>query len=268
MAVDVVKQCRVMGKFELSACDPDDTFGWDKEWAKSEVTGVLERVAALQERLFAEKQHAVLVVLQAIDGGGKDSTIRHVLSTVNVAGVDVSTFGVPSESEASHDYLWRAHHSTPPKGMIGVFNRSHYEDVLVVRVKQLVPEDTWRRRYGHIKDFERMLVDEGTSVVKLFLNISKDEQRQRMQERIDDPEKRWKFRKGDLDDRALWDDYQRAFHDALDKTSTDDAPWYVVPSNRKWVRNLVVAEILHHHLEQIDPQFPPVEEGVEGLVVE
>ena len=268
MAIDVVKRCRVTAKFDLSGHDPDESFGWDKAWAKSQVGDVLAKVASLQERLFAEQERAVLVVLQAIDGGGKDSTIRNVLSTVNVAGVDVHSFGVPTEEDQAHDFLWRVHQRTPSKGIIGVFNRSHYEDVLVVRVKRLAPEEVWRRRYGHIRDFEQLLTDEGTQVVKLFLNISKDEQRQRMQDRIDDPEKRWKFRQGDLDDRRLWDDYQQAFHEALSETSTADAPWYVVPANRKWVRNLVVAEILHHHLAAIDPQFPPVEEGIEGLVVE
>jgi PPK2 family polyphosphate:nucleotide phosphotransferase len=186
---------------------------------------------------------------------------------LNPAGVDVNPFGVPSEEERAHDYLWRIHHHTPPKGTIGVFNRSHYEDVLVVRVKGLAPEDVWRRRYRHIREFERMLGDEGTQVVKVFLNISNAEQRLRMQDRIDDPDERWKFRTGDLDDRALWDDYQLAFRDALRETSTPAAPWYVVPADRKWVRNLVVARILQHHLRAIDPQYPPAEEGIDGLVV-
>ncbi len=161
--------------------------------------------------------------------------------------------------------------STPtprPTGRIGVFNRSHYEDVLVVRVKEFVPEAVWKRRYGHIRNFERLLVDEGTHVVKIFLNVSKEEQRERLQDRVDDPDERWKFRLGDLDDRVLWDDYQTAYRDAIRKTTTDDAPWYVVPADRKWVRNLVVAKILRHHLDAIDPQYPPPEEGIDDVVVE
>ena len=268
MAVDVVKRCAVNAKFDLTRHDPDETFGWDKDWAKARAGDVLAKVADLQERLFAEGERALLVVLQAMDGAGKDSTIHNVLSTVNVAGVAVSTFGVPSEDDAAHDFLWRVHARTPSRGRIGVFNRSHYEDVLVVRVKQLVPEERWRKRYEHIRNFEQQLVDEGTDVVKLFLHISKDEQRQRMQDRVDDPTKRWKFRMGDLDDRALWDDYMQAYADAMRETSKPPAPWYVVPANRKWVRNLVVAEILLHHLTRIDPRFPPAEPGIEGLVIE
>jgi PPK2 family polyphosphate:nucleotide phosphotransferase len=171
--------------------------------------------------------------------------------------VHVSSFGVPSEEERAHDYQWRVHRRCPERGTIGVFNRSHYEDVLVVRVKEIVPRSTWRRRYRHIREFERMLVDEGTSVVKLYLNVSNEEQRLRLQDRIDSPDERWKFRRGDLDDRALWDDYRAAFTDAMRETSTDDAPWYVVPGDRKWVRNLVVAKILRDLLERLDPHYPP-----------
>ncbi len=202
-----------------------------------------------------------------MDAGGKDGTIRTVMTGVNPAGVRVASFGVPSEEERAHDFLWRIHRQLPERGQIGVFNRSHYEDVLVVRVHGLVPKAVWRRRYRQIREFERMLTEEGTTVVKLFLHVSKDEQRARLQDRIDSPDERWKFRKGDLDDRALWDDYMAAFRDALRTTSTDDAPWYVVPADRKWARNLAVARILRHHLEQLDPQFPAAEDGIEGLVV-
>jgi PPK2 family polyphosphate:nucleotide phosphotransferase len=267
MGPDIVKRCRASSKLDLAGHRPDETFGWEKEPAKERFLSVMAEVAALQERLFAAESAALLVVLQAMDAGGKDGTIRTVFQALNPAGVDVNSFGVPSDEERAHDYLWRIHERTPPKGTIGVFNRSHYEDVLVVRVKELAPESVWSRRYRHIREFERMLTDEGTHVVKLFLNISKEEQRLRMQDRIDDPEERWKFRSGDLADRALWDDYQRAFRDALRETSTGNAPWYVVPSDRKWVRNLVVAEILRHHLTAIDPRFPPAEPGVEGTVV-
>jgi PPK2 family polyphosphate:nucleotide phosphotransferase len=268
MADDIVKHCRVSGKVDLDDHDPRETFGWEKEEAKAAFVEEIAEVSRLQKRLFAEERRALLVVLQAMDAGGKDGTIRSVLTGVNPAGVDVSSFGVPSDEERAHDYLWRVHAHTPAKGQIGIFNRSHYEDVLVVRVKELVPKDVWQRRYDHIRDFERMLTDEGTQVVKLFLNVSNEEQRERLQDRVDDPEERWKFRKGDLDDRALWDDYMAAFDDALERTSTDDCPWYVVPADRKWVRNLVVAKILRHHLEAIDPQYPAPDDDIDGIVVE
>jgi PPK2 family polyphosphate:nucleotide phosphotransferase len=267
MAVDVVKRCRASSKLELADHDPAGHFGWDKDAAKAELDEVMAEVAALQERLFAEGTRALLLVLQAMDAGGKDGTIRTVLRYLNPAGVDVNSFGVPSDEERSHDYLWRVHHHAPSKGLIGVFNRSHYEDVLVVRVKGFAPEAVWRQRYRHIREFERLLGDEGTHVVKLFLHVSKGEQRARLQDRVDDPAERWKFRAGDLADRALWDDYQLAFRDALRETSTAAAPWYVVPADRKWVRNLAVAKILLHHLRAIDPRFPPAEDGVEGTVV-
>jgi PPK2 family polyphosphate:nucleotide phosphotransferase len=209
----------------------------------------------------------VLVVLQAMDAGGKDGVIRSLFTGLNPAGVHVSSFGVPSEEEQSHDYLWRIHHRCPPKGVIGIFNRSHYEDVAVVRVKNLVRPATWKLRFGHIVDFERMLADEGTHIVKLFLHISNEKQRERLQDRLDSPDERWKFRRGDLDDRALWGDFMRAYTDAITKTSTDTAPWYVVPGDRKWVRNLVVARILRDVLERIDPQFPEAEGDLDGLVV-
>lgn len=266
--VDVVEQCRVDGKVDLDDHDPRETFGWDKEAAQDAFPDEIGVVAELQKRLFAESEHALLVVLQGIDAAGKGGTIRSALSGINPAGVDVSGFGVPTDEEAAHDFLWRIHQHTPAKGIIGIFDRSHYEDVLVVRVKQFVPEPVWRRRFEHIRNFEQLLVDEGTTVVKLFLNVSSEEQRERLQDRVDSPDEVWKFRKGDLDDRRLWDVYRVAFEDALTETSTDDAPWYIVPGDRKWVRNRVVALILRHHLEQIDPQYPPAEDGIEGLVVE
>jgi PPK2 family polyphosphate:nucleotide phosphotransferase len=264
---DVVARCRADQHVDLDDHDPRETFGWEKDQAKDDFDDEIEVVAGLQRRLFAAQRTALLIVLQAIDAGGKDGTIRSVLTGVNPTGVDVNSFGAPTDEELAHDYLWRVHHHTPAKGMIGVFNRSHYEDVLVVRVKGLAPEAVWKRRYGHIRDFERLLVDEGTHVVKLFLNVSKEEQRERLQDRVDDPEERWKFRHGDLDDRALWDDYRAAFRDAIRETTTDDAPWYVVPADRKWVRNLVVARILRRHLEEIDPTYPPGNDDLEGVVV-
>ena len=264
---DVVAACRADGDLDLDDHDPRETFGWDKDAAKARFPVEMEAVAELQKKLYAESSAAMLVVLQGIDAAGKGGTIRSVLNGVNPAGVDVNGFGKPSEEELDHDYLWRIHAHTPPKGVIGIFDRSHYEDVLVVRVKDLVPERVWRQRYRHIREFERMLHDEGTAIVKLFLNLSNEEQRERLQDRVDDPDERWKFRAGDLDDRALWGDYQRAFRDAIRETSTDGAPWYVVPADRKWVRNLVVAKILRHHLEHIDPEYPPAEDGILEIVV-
>ena len=252
---------------DLADHDPAATFGWTKAAAQAELAGELDALSELQTRLFAERTRALLVVLQAMDAGGKDGVIRSVLTGVNPAGVEVSSFGVPSEEERAHDYLWRIHRRAPERGRIGVFNRSHYEDVLVVRVKGLVPAAQWRRRYRHIRDLERMLVDEGTAIVKLFLHVSAEEQRRRLQDRIDSPDERWKFRAGDLDERARWDAYQLAFRDALRETSTDGAPWFVVPADRKWVRNLAVARILRDALARLDPQYPPPEPGIEGLVV-
>lgn len=263
----VVLECLAEPDVDLDEHDPRETFGWGKAAGKARFAVEMEAVADLQRRFFAEESAAMLVVLQAMDAGGKDGTIRSVLTGVNPAGVDVNAFGVPSDEELAHDYLWRVHAHTPARGQIGIFNRSHYEDVLVVRVKQLVPEPVWRGRYAHIRDFERMLCDEGTSVVKLFLNVSNEEQRERLQDRVDDPDERWKFRAGDLDDRARWDDYRQAFRDAISETTARHAPWYVVPADRKWVRNLVVAKILRHHLEQLDPDYPPAAEDISGTVV-
>ncbi len=251
----------------LSDHDPAATLGWDKEAAKAELEEVKARIDVLQRRLYAEEQRSLLLVLQAMDAAGKDGTIRNILAGLNPAGIQVSSFGVPGGPETQHDYLWRVHAVAPAKGMIGIFNRSHYEDVLVVRVKEFVSKSVWSRRYGQIKAFEELLTDEGTTVVKCFLHLSEDEQRKRLQERVDDPEKRWKFRMGDLDDRKLWPEFQNAYRDAIVRTATDDAPWYVVPADRNWVRNLAVAKILLHHLEVMKPKLPPDDEGIEGLIV-
>ena len=249
--------------------DPDSKTGFEgkKAQGKAQLPALNARLSLLQQHLWAESEQSLLVVLQATDTGGKDGTIRHVFRGVNPQGVNVWSFGVPSEFELAHDYLWRIHQRTPPKGSITIFNRSHYEDVLVVRVHNLVPEERWSKRYGQIRDFERMLVDEGTVVVKVFLHISKEEQLKRLQARLDDPEKSWKFRKGDLEDRELWDQFQVAFQTAITETSTDEAPWYVVPANRKWYRNLAISSILIDTLERLDPQIPDPEPGLEGVVV-
>jgi PPK2 family polyphosphate:nucleotide phosphotransferase len=264
----LVERVRVGDDLDLAEHRPGETFGWTKETAKAELDVERERLAELQKMLYAEAARSVLVVLQAMDAGGKDGVLREVFTGLNPAGVRVNAFGVPSAEELGHDFLWRIHRHTPAKGQIGVFNRSHYEDVLVVRVKQLVSPAVWRKRYAHIRRFERVLSDEGTAIVKLFLHTSSEEQRQRLQDRIDSPDERWKFRLGDLEDRKLWPDYMRAYRDALARTSTAGAPWYVVPGDRKWVRNLTVARILRHTLERLDPHYPEPEEGIEGLIVE
>ena len=258
---------RVVGELNLDDHDPGETFGWDKDAAKVALDTEIAQLSELQTLLFAERTRSVLVVLQAMDAGGKDGLLRDVLTGLNPAGVTVTSFGVPTEDERAHDYLWRIHQHTPAAGAIGVFNRSHYEDVLVVRVKGLAPSSVWRKRYAHIRNWEQMLVDEGTTIVKLYLNISNEEQRERLQDRVDSPDERWKFRLGDLDDRKLWPEYMKAFRDALVRTSTPSAPWYVVPADRKWVRNLAVAKILRHTIAQLDPQFPPPEEGIAGTKV-
>jgi PPK2 family polyphosphate:nucleotide phosphotransferase len=253
----------------IRARDPGSKMGFDGGRMEGEAAlpAMNKRLADLQARLWAEGRQKLLVVLQAMDTGGKDGTIRHVFKGVNPQGVRVWGFGVPTELELAHDYLWRIHGKAPESGTIAIFNRSHYEDVLVVRVKGLVDEEIWRRRYDHIVGFERLLHDEGTTIVKLFLQISKDEQKARLQARLDDPRKHWKFSLGDLDDRKLWEDYVDAFEEALTRTSTGHAPWYVVPANRKWYRNLAVSSILIQTLESMDPQYPP-HPDLKGVVVE
>jgi PPK2 family polyphosphate:nucleotide phosphotransferase len=217
-------------------------------------------LAELQERLYAEGQRSLLVVLQAIDAGGKDGTITHVFGGLNPAGCRVVSFKVPSEEERSHDFLWRVHARTPAKGEVVVFNRSHYEDVLVVRVHDLVPEAVWRPRYDAINAFEANLAAAGTRIVKLYLHISKAEQAARFQARLDDPSKRWKFRRADLDERARWDDYMEAFEEAITRTSTAAAPWFVIPADHKWYRNWAVSRILIETLADMDPKYPPAED--------
>ncbi len=223
---------------------------------------------SLQETLWAEGKHKILVVLQAMDTGGKDGTIRHVFDGTNPQGVNVASFKKPTSEELAHDYLWRVHRHTPGSGEITIFNRSHYEDVLVVRVHDLVPPETWSRRYGHIDDFERRLADEGTTILKFFLHISKDEQKERLQARLDEPGKRWKFSRGDLAERAHWDAYQAAYEAVLSKTSTAWAPWYIVPADRKWYRNLVISSVLVETLRGLGMQVPAAEEGLDDIVIE
>ena len=254
---------------DLASRDARDTAGLEsKVDAKKRRADLIDRLTKLQTRLFAESKRSVLLVLQGLDASGKNGVVRTVFTGVNPQGVRVVSFRAPTETERAHDYLWRVHAALPERGEIGIFNRSHYEDVVAVRMLQLFPEEVWRRRPGHIREWERMLVDEGTALVKVFLNVSKDEQRARFQERVDDPEKRWKFRKSDLDVRARFDDYIEAYDDVIEQTSTEHAPWHVVPADHNWVKATAVAELLVAALERIDPQLPEPEDGLEGLVVE
>jgi PPK2 family polyphosphate:nucleotide phosphotransferase len=222
----------------------------------------------LAYRLYAENRRAVLLVLQGMDTAGKDGTIRTVMSGVNPQSFQIASFKQPSAEELDHDFLWRIHQAVPRRGEIGIFNRSHYEDVLIVRVHNLVPEKEWRSRYDRINEFEELLVDGGVTIVKCFLHISKDEQRERLQARLDNPDKRWKFNRGDLDERKLWDEYQQAYEDALTKCNTHHAPWHIIPADRKWYRNLVVSRILRETLEKLNPQFPAPATNLDGIVVE
>ncbi len=257
-------------KLDLSKMDTRATPFWDsddKEGAVERLGELNEKLEALQELLWAQGSERVLVVIQAMDAGGKDGTVRHVFEGVNPTGVRVASFKRPSSKELAHDYLWRVHRQVPGDGELTIFNRSHYEDVLVVRVEELVPKKRWERRYDHIVNFEQMLTDEGTTIIKLFLHISKDEQKERLQARLDEPHKNWKFEEGDLGPRAKWERYQEAFEDALTKTSTEDAPWYVIPADRKWYRNIAVSEILIQTLEGLKMSFPKPAEGLADIII-
>ena len=267
---DLLRQLRVEpgSAPRLDRRDPDERVGAsDKEKGLARLQELVERLSVLHNRLLAEATRALLVVLQGMDASGKDGTIRNVLTGVNPQGCRVVSFREPTTTELAHDYLWRVHALCPARGEIAIFNRSHYEDVVAARVRGLVADHVWQRRYEHIRAFERLLVDEGTTVLKIFLHVSRAEQRTRLQERLDNPEKRWKFRVGDLDDRRRWDDYAAAYEDALRETSTEWAPWYVVPADHNWVRNLAVGEILVAALERLDPQLPKPDAGLDGVEV-
>jgi PPK2 family polyphosphate:nucleotide phosphotransferase len=225
-------------------------------------------LAELQRLLWGDGGQSVLLVLQAMDSGGKDGTIRKVFSGVNPQGVDVYGFGVPGPHEIAHDYLWRVHQRTPAKGRIAIFNRSHYEDVLVVRVNELRREEIWSRRYEHIRNFENMLTEEGTTIVKIMLHISKQEQKERLQARLDDPSKNYKFNPSDLSSRERWDDYMVAYQDAIALTSTDAAPWYVVPADRKWYRNLVISQILIDTIKGMHLSYPEADFDPTSVTIE
>ncbi|MBA4398876.1 MAG: polyphosphate kinase 2 family protein [Chloroflexi bacterium] len=257
-------------KVHLKHIDPGDTGKYDGEKDEGlELLGRLnQELEKLQELLYAEHKHRVLVVLQGMDTSGKDGVIRHVFEGVNPQGVRVASFKVPTPEELDHDYLWRIHKQTPAKGEIVIFNRSHYEDVLVVRVHELVPEMVWKKRYNQIREFERHLVQEGTIILKFFLHIDLDEQKERLQARLDDPTKTWKFNPGDLKERAHWDKYIEAYEDAFNKTSTVEAPWYIVPANKKWYRNLVIASVLVDALKKLNMEYPHPAEDLSGIVIQ
>lgn len=227
-----------------------------------------KRLLKLQELLYAESKHALLIILQGMDTCGKDGTIRKVMAGINVQGCEVVNFKVPSSDEIARDFLWRAHKAVPKKGMIGIFNRSHYEDVLVVRVHDLVDESVWKQRYQQINDFEKMLVENGTIVLKFFLHISKDEQKERLESRINDPTKHWKITEADIRERSYWDDYMQAYESVLQKCSTEWAPWYIIPANKKWYRNIVITERIVETLEKLDMNFPKPSSDISTFYVD
>jgi PPK2 family polyphosphate:nucleotide phosphotransferase len=254
-------------KIDLAGFDCAATLGREKANAEPALAANLTRLADLQDRLYAENEHAVLIVLQGIDAAGKDGTISVIAGAFNPQGTRVTSFKVPTSKEAGHDFLWRVHAAVPGRGEIGIFNRSHYESVLIVRVHNLEPEQQWRRHYREIREWERMLTNEGVTILKFFLAIDKDEQRKRFQERVDDPTKRWKFALGDIEERKFWDDYRAAFEEMLTETSTDYAPWFLIPANHNWLRNLAVSEIVADAIDELDPQYPESETGIEGIKV-
>jgi PPK2 family polyphosphate:nucleotide phosphotransferase len=255
-------------KISLNDIDPGETHGLTKEEAAAALAKHLERLSVLQYVLYAEGRRAVLAVLQGIDAAGKDGTIRRVMTGLNPQGVRVTPFKVPEGAERRHDYLWRIHRAMPEYGQIGIFNRSHYEDVLVVRVHGLVPKSVWSKRYRQINDFERMLSENGVTIVKFLLYISKDEQATRFQKRLDDKKKHWKFSPSDLKEREFWDAYIEAYDEVLEKCNTEYAPWYVIPANSKWFRNLAVAQILVETMEEMKLRFPKAAADLSGISFE
>ncbi len=256
-------------KVAIKDWDPNDTseFKGNKEKGLAENLKLNVRLEELQGLLYAEHVHKVLVVLQAMDTGGKDGVISKVFDGVNPQGVRVASFKVPTPEELDHDYLWRVHKVVPAKGEMVIFNRSHYEDVLVVRVHGMVSLAQCKERYKQIADFEKLLADNGTTILKFFLNIDLEEQKRRLQERIDDPTKNWKFNPGDLEERKLWPEYMKAYEEAIEKTSTERAPWYIVPANKKWYRDLVISTVLVNTLEKLGMKYPAPAEGLKDIVI-
>lgn len=266
--MDLAKHCIVKpgSKLRLKDRDSDDTFGTRRDDKALEKT--LDRLRELQHLLYADKRYALLIVLQGLDASGKDGTIRHVMSGVNPQGCEVTSFKAPTSDELAHDFLWRIHRAVPHRGNIGIFNRSHYEDVLIVRVHRLAPKEVWSKRYRQINDFEQMLSENGVTILKFFLHISKEEQRQRFEARIQDTARNWKLSLPDFEERQHWDEYTEAYEDALRKCSTDSAPWYVVPANRKWFRNHVVAQLIVHALDGMKLKYPPPTVDLSKVVLE
>lgn len=257
-------------KVKLSSWDPNDEgdFAGEKKKALARVKKLDKRICALQDVLYAEHTHRVLIVLQGMDTSGKDGTIAHVFSSINPQGVQVASFKVPTPEELDHDFLWRVHKVVPGAGEMVIFNRSHYEDVLVVRVHKLITPAVCKKRYEAINAFESTLAENGTTILKFFLYIDLDEQKERLQDRLDDPTKRWKFRVGDLAERKLWPEYRRAYEQALANTSTEYAPWYVVPANHKWYRDLIISSTLVEALEKLNLKYPQPAENLDGVVIE
>ncbi|WP_119072464.1 polyphosphate kinase 2 family protein [Aggregatilinea lenta] len=254
-------------QINLAGYDPDYTGDWEKDLARRQFKDNQERMDALQNVLYAEHKHALLIVLQAMDAGGKDSTIRKVMEGINPQGVHVWSFKQPTPEELDHDFLWRIHQHVPAKGMIGIFNRSHYEDVLVVRVNKLVPDDVWQARYDHINAFERLIADSGVTILKFYLHISKAEQKERFEDRLKEPDKHWKFSRGDLPVRKRWDDYMAAYEDALTRCNTAWAPWYIVPANHKWYRDLVISDAIVRALESLHMEYPAPEPDLDKVKI-
>ncbi len=257
-------------KVKLAAWDANDTgdFKGNKQQAKLETGKLNEKLQDLQEVLYAEHRHKILVVLQGMDTSGKDGAIRHVFEGVNPQGVRVANFKVPTQEELDHDFLWRVHKQVPARGELVIFNRSQYEEVLIVRVHELVPREEWRKRYDQINAFESLLAGAGTTILKFYLHIDRDEQKKRLQARLDDPDKHWKFRRGDLQERKLWPEYEKAYEDVLNQTSTEAAPWFIVPANHKWYRDWVIARTLVERLDGLGMKYPEPEESLDGIVIE
>ncbi len=268
MATNFTKELMVTpGKsVKLDKWDAENTLGWEKDAKmKASLEKSIERIDKLQYLLYAEHKRALLIVLQGRDAAGKDGTIRHVMTGCNPQGCHVTSFKQPSPEEMSHEYLWRIHHAVPEYGDIGIFNRSVYEDVLIVRVHNMVAKEVWSQRYDQINEFEQLLHANHIKIVKFFLHISKDEQKKRFQQRIDDPDRRWKISESDFDERKFWDEYTTAYEDVLSKCSTPHAPWFIIPANKKWFRNLAVSHIIAETMESMNMKFPPPTVDVKKL---
>ena len=258
-------------KIDLKKIDPNDRELYDdggKEDSIEAFNVLQNELQYLQKLLYAQNKHRVLVVIQAMDTGGKDGCVKHVFSRIDPQGILVRPFKKPNEEELSRDFLWRVHEQVPRNGQLVIFNRSHYEDIIAVKVKKIFPDKVWKQRFRHVVEFERMLAEEGTTIVKIYLHISKDEQKERLESRLVNPDKHWKFNPDDLKDRALWDNFMETYEDLLPRTSTEHAPWFVVPANRKWYRNLVVARIMVDTLKKLDMKFPEIDWDPEEMVVE